>query len=186
MDLEVRPLTPDLLTAFDDLFDVDGPAGRCWCMYWRLGPGYRQRDPSENRAGFHEVVEQGPPPGLLAFSDDLAVGWCQLTAREDLPWMDRSWRHERVDDLPVWSISCFYIRKGWRQKGVATALIEAAVKAARSAGAPALEAYPLDAELTSSTSFTGYLSTFERSGFEVLTRHDPTRPIVRIMFAGSR
>lgn len=182
MDLEVRPLTPDLLDAFDDLFDVEGPVGRCWCMYWRIGPGYRQRDPDENRDSFHEVVHQGPPPGLLAFSDDLAVGWCQLTARDHLPWMDKSWRQKRVDDLPVWSISCFYVRKGWRKRGVATALIEAAVEEARRAGAPALEAYPLDSEKTSSTSFTGYLSVFERCGFEVVSRHDPPFPIVRRTF----
>jgi GNAT superfamily N-acetyltransferase len=45
-----------------------------------------------------------------------------------------------ADDLPVWSLSCFYLRKGYRKQGVTSALIVAALKAAKRAKAPALEA----------------------------------------------
>jgi len=109
----------------------------------------------------------------------LTVGWCQLTPRDDLPWLDRAWRLRRVDNVPVWSISCFYIRKGYRKRGVTSALIAAALKAAKSAGAPALEAYPLDADLTPSSSGTGYASTFARAGFRIVGRRTPPRPIMR-------
>jgi GNAT superfamily N-acetyltransferase len=148
-------------------------------MYWRIGRGYDDRASEANRDDFHAIVDRGPPPGLLAFAGDLAVGWCQITRRDDLDWLNEFPRLKRVDEVPVWSISCFYVRVGWRKKGVATALIQAAVEAAREAGAPAVEAYPLDQELTPSSSFTGFLSTFERAGFEVVARHDPPRPIVR-------
>ena len=182
MEYDMRPLTPDLLPALDDLFGQQGPASRCWCMYWRIGTEYHKRPRQENKAAFSELVKSGPPPGLLAFDGDLAVGWCQLTPRADLPWLDRAWRLERVDDAPVWSISCFYVRKGYRKKGVTSALITAALHAARRAGAPALEAYPLDAELTPSTSHTGYVSTFKRHGFKEIARRVPPRPIMRYEF----
>jgi GNAT superfamily N-acetyltransferase len=71
------------------------------------------------------------------------------------------------------------VRKGYRKRGVTSTLIAAALEAARRAGAPALEAYPLDAELTPSASGTGYLSTFQRAGFKIVARHVPPRPIVR-------
>jgi GNAT superfamily N-acetyltransferase len=116
---------------------------------------------------------------LLAFAGDLAVGWCQLTPRDALPWLDRTWRLKRVDDVPVWSLSCLYVRKGYRRQGITSALIAAALVAAKRAGAPALEAYPLDANLTPSASGTGYASTFERAGFKVVARHVPPRPIMR-------
>src|SRR5881275_3441512 len=116
-----------------------------------IGRAYRKRPHEENRAAFREVVKRGPPPGLLAFDGDMAVGWCQLTPRDALPWLDRAWRLRRVDDQPVWSISCFYIRKGYRRKGVTSALIKGALKAAKDAVATALEAYPLDAKLTGSS-----------------------------------
>lgn len=179
LNLTVHPLTPDRLPALDDLFGASGPVGRCWCMFWRIGNDYRQRPSAANRADFFKLVQHGPPPGLLAYDGDLAVGWCQLTPRADLPWLDRAWRLKRPDDVPVWSLSCFYIRKGYRQRGVTTALITAAIAAARRAGAPALEAYPLDADLTPSTSHTGYATTFLRAGFKEVARHVPPRPIFR-------
>ena len=179
MDLTIRPLTPDLWTALVDLFGAKGACSGCWCMYWRIGNEYTKRPGRENRAALHDLVMAGPPPGLLAFHEDLPVGWCQLTPRAALLWLDKTWRLKRVDDLPVWSLSCFYIRIGYRRKGVTTALIRAALQAARQAGAPALEAYPLDAALTPSTSSTGYLTTFERLGFIEVARHVPPRPIMR-------
>ena len=137
-------------------FPALGPASSngCGCMYWRIGSAYHKRPRERNRADFREVVRGGPPPGLVAFNGDVAVGWCQLTPRSGLPWLDRTWRLKRVDDLPVWSLSCFYVRKGYRRQGVTSQLIAAALQAARREGAPALQAYPLDTELTPSISST--------------------------------
>jgi GNAT superfamily N-acetyltransferase len=177
--LKISPLTPDLWPALENLFGARGACNGCWCMYWRIGAAYRKRPPERNKADFREIVEHGPPPGLLALDGDLAVGWCQLTPRDALPWMDTVWRLRRFDEVPVWSISCFYVRKGYRRRGVTSALIAAAVKAAKKAGAPALEAYPLDGELTPSASGTGYSSTFARAGFKIIGRHTPPRPMMR-------
>jgi GNAT superfamily N-acetyltransferase len=179
MKLSIRPLTPNLWPALRRLFGENGACYGCWCMYWRIGNAYRKTPREKNKAAFRKLVKRGPPPGLIAFHGHLPVGWCQLTPRDALPWLERSWRLKRLDDLPVWSISCFYIRKGYRRKGITSALIAAAVKIAKKAGAPALEAYPLDANLTPSASGTGYASTFERAGFKIIGRRVPSRPIMR-------
>lgn len=179
MTLTFRPLTPDLWPALEGLFGDNGACNGCWCMYWRIGSAYRTRPREQNKEAFREIVKRGPPPGLLAFDGDLAVGWCQITPRDSLPWLDRVWRLKRVDDVPVWSLSCFYVRKGYRKRGVCSALIAAALKEAKDASAAALEAYPLDAELTPSASGTGYASTFARAGFKTVARHVPPRPIMR-------
>jgi GNAT superfamily N-acetyltransferase len=179
MKLTVRPLTPDLWRGAADLFGDSRVCSRCWCMYWRIGSAYRKRPREQNKVAFREVVERGPPPGLLAFDGDVAVGWCQLTLRDALPWLDREWRLKRVDVLPVWSLSCFYVRKGYRRQGITSVLISAALKAAKHARAPALEAYPVDANLTPSASGTGYASTFARAGFKAVARRVPPRPIMR-------
>lgn len=62
-----------------------------------------------------------------------------------------------------------------------TALIVEALKAAKHANAPALEAYPVDTALPGSTSnlFTGTVSTFGRLGFRTVARREPSRPIMR-------
>ena len=82
MKLTIRPLTPDLWPALEDLFGERGAVGGCWCMYWRIGNAYRKRPGEKNKADFRAVVKRGPPPGLLAFDGALAVGWCQLTPRD--------------------------------------------------------------------------------------------------------
>jgi GNAT superfamily N-acetyltransferase len=179
MELTISPLTRELWPALEDLFGENGACNGCWCMYWRIGSAYRRRPRAANKAAFREVVEGGPPPGLLAFDGEVAVGWCQLTPRDALPWLERTWRLRRVDEVPVWSLSCFYVRKGRRRRGVTSAMIAVALQTAKRAGAPALEAYPLDADLSPSASGTGYASTFARAGFDTVARRTPARPIMR-------
>ena len=179
MELTVRPLTPELWPALEDLFGKQGAVNGCWCMYWRIGSDYRKRPREENRAAFREVVGRGPPPGLLAFEGEVAVGWCQLTPRMALPWLVRTWRLKPVDGVPVWALSCLYVRRGYRRRGITSALIAAALQTAEDAGAPALEAYPFDADVSPSASGTGYASTFERAGFREVARRASARPIMR-------
>jgi GNAT superfamily N-acetyltransferase len=181
-DLVIKPLTAGLWPAFVDLLDQGGPAGRCWCMAPRIGADYRRRSPQRNRTDFRGVVQQGPPPGLLALRDKMAVGWCQVAPREALPALDRGRRTRRVDDVPVWVIACFYVRKGHRRQGVTSALITAAVELARSAGAPAVEAHPLDGSISPSATSTGYASTFAAAGFVEVARRSAARPVMRFSF----
>jgi GNAT superfamily N-acetyltransferase len=179
MKLEILPVTADLWPALEDLFGERGACNGCWCMYWRIGADYRKRPRDRNRRALREIVKRGPPPGLIGFDGDLAVGWCQLTPRSALPWLDRTWRLKRVDEVAVWSLSCLYVRIGYRKRGVTSALIAAALKAAKRARAPQLEAYPLDAGKTPSASGTGYVSTFARAGFRTVACHFAPRPIMR-------
>jgi len=178
----VRPLTPDLWPALEDLFGKRGACNGCWCMYWRLGSAYfHQRTPEQNRASLRALVRRGPPPGLLALDGERAVGWCQLTPRAALPYLDGNPRFPRVDDRPVWSVSCFYVRRGYRRQGVMSQLLAAAISAARRARAPALEAYPVDTDRPESTSniYTGIASTFARAGFTTVGGRTPSRPVMR-------
>jgi GNAT superfamily N-acetyltransferase len=186
MTLKIRPLTPDLWPDLEDLFGEKGACNGCWCMYCRIVSAYRKQPADKNKAAFRAIVKRGPPPGLLAFDGGRAVGWCQVTPRDELPALDRSWRLKRVDDLPVWALSCFYVRIGYRRKGVTKALISAALRVAKRAKAPALEAYPFDADVSPSASSTGFATTFARAGFKVVARRDPPRPIMRYDFKGAR
>jgi len=180
LKLQVRPLTPELWPALEDLFGPLGACNGCWCMYWRIGAAYRKRPRTKNKADFQAVVKKGPSPGLLAFEGDLAVGWCQLTPREVLAHIDHVWRLRRVDEVPVWCVSCFYVRKGYRRRGVSAALLEAAAGYAKRAGGTALEAYPIDRRVSPSSTSTGFASTFVEAGFKEIARHSPERPIMRL------
>ena len=181
MDLTIRPLTAEQWPALEDLFGKAGASNGCWCMYWRIGPRYRERPRSANRSDLRRLAASERPPGLLAFDGDIAVGWCSLAPRTDLGWLARTRYLQPPDDLPVWSAPCFYVRRTHRSRGVMDALVSAAIRAAEEAGAPALEAYPVDTSVSGHTSnlFPGIASTFARHGFQVVARHKPDRPVMR-------
>jgi len=76
MELTVRPLTGEEWPALEDLFGRAGASNGCWCMYWRIGPRYRERPRADNKRDLERLARSGPAPGLLAFDGDTAVGWC--------------------------------------------------------------------------------------------------------------
>ena len=181
MSFVIRALTAEHWPALEDLFGKAGASNGCWCMYWRIGPAYRSRPRPDNRSDLRELAGSGHPPGLLAFDGDAAAGWCSLAPRADFGWLTRTRYLRPPDDLPVWSAPCFYVRRTHRGRGVMDALILAAIEAAALAGAPALEAYPVDTTVPGHTGnlFPGVASTFARHGFEVVARHKPDRPVMR-------
>jgi hypothetical protein len=101
MKLTIRPLTASLWPALEALFGKSGASNGCWCMYWRIGPEYHKRPREKNKRAFRRIVNQGPPPGLLAFDGEQPVGWCQLTPREDLSWLNRKQALVSLDEVPV-------------------------------------------------------------------------------------
>ncbi len=117
MTLTVQPLTAEHWPALEAVLGPDGARG-CWCMYWRIGRGYRDRTRAKNRADFQAIVEHGPPPGaLIAFDGAAPVGWCQVGPRAALPGLAHAWRLAPIDEAPVWALSCLYVRKGYRRRG---------------------------------------------------------------------
>jgi GNAT superfamily N-acetyltransferase len=185
---DIRPLTPGLWPQLEDLFGPVGACAGCWCLWWRVGGAYRKLGREGAKARFKSVVETGPPPGILAMSGEMAVGWCQVTPRQALPYLDRARYTRRLDDAEVWSISCFFIRKGWRGKGVMTALLDGAVAYARAHGVALLEAYPMAVEgekVSNANLYTGAASAFARAGFMTVGAHAPHRPIMRLDLAAA-
>jgi len=181
MDLTISALTPERWPALEDLFGPAGASNGCWCMYWRIGPRYHDRPREDNKRDLEQLAASRPSPGLLAFDGDTAVGWCELAPRAELRWLAHARYLQPVDDLPVWSVPCFYVRRTHRGLGVMGALIEAALPVAAAAGAPALEAYPVDTAVPAHTRnlFPGSASAFAEHGFRVVARRRPDRPVMR-------
>jgi GNAT superfamily N-acetyltransferase len=182
--LEVHPLTRDRWDDLVELFDRPGDPKGCWCMYYRV----RSRDfealwGKGARNAFRKLVQDGPPPGLLAYRDGTPVGWCAVAPREAFPRILNSPTIKPLDDAAgCWSIVCFYVVRGERGGGVAAALLEAAVAYAADHGAALVEGYPKDtdgARKHANEMFVGSMSMFAEAGFEEAGRRSPTRPIMR-------
>ena len=171
-DLEVAPLTAATWDALAALFASGGDPRWCWCQYWRRpNSSWSNADPEGNRADLRALADLDPAPGLVALREGVAVGWVGLGPRVDF---ERLARARTIPQLPgddVWVVNCFVVAKAARRRGVASALLEAAVDYAQAYGARLVEGYPVQtggARMSSASAYTGTARMFERAGFDVV------------------
>lgn len=182
--LHIHPLTPDRWADLERLFGERGACGGCWCMWWRLPRSTFQAQKGEgNRRALRSLVRKGDAPGLLAYERDAPVAWCAVQPREAYPLIERSRTLRPVDDAPdVWSVTCFFVARPYRGRGVSVRLLEAAVDWVRGRGGLLVEGYPVEprtGRMPDAFAWTGLVKTFRRAGFVECARRSPTRPIMR-------
>jgi GNAT superfamily N-acetyltransferase len=180
--MTIRPLTPSRWKDLEALFGARGACGGCWCMYWRRPRSAFERQKGEgNRRAFRKLVAAGEPPGLLAYEGGRPVGWCAIAPRAEYPKLARSRILQPVDDQPVWSVSCLFVARPNRRRGVSIRLLEAAADYARRRGGRIVEGYPVEARGKAADAFvwTGLASAFRQAGFTEVARRAKTRPIMR-------
>jgi len=182
--LGFHPLTPDRWPDLERLFGPRGAIGGCWCMWRRLTRSEfdRQRGAGTRRAFRQIVGSSDVPPGLLAYVGDKPVGWCAVAPRSEYPALNRSRVLKPVDDRPVWSVTCFFIARPYRRKGVMVALLKQAIAFAAAHGATLVEGYPVEPRkpnMPDVYAFTGMASAFRAAGFKEVARRSESRPIMR-------
>ncbi len=188
MKLDFHPVTPDRWSDLETLFGPRGATGGCWCMYWRLKRSeFEQMKGEGNRQAMKSIVDSGEIPGLLAYHDGQPVGWISVAPRPAFSALERSRILKPVDERPVWSVVCFFVKKSFRRKGVTVELLQAAVEYARRHGAQIVEGYPVEPRQGQSPDpfvYTGLASAFLQAGFEEVLRRSETRPIMRRVIGG--
>ena len=173
--LVLRPLTPRLLDALGTVVRGSWGAG-CWCMYPRMTDAQMRELPGSGplsrrrRNAMTMLARRRRAPGLLAFEGHEPVGWVAIAPRTELARIEASRATPRVDDEAVWVIPCITVRKTARGRGIALALIRAAVAYAAKHGAPAVEAYPRAgaARTRDDNAYFGTEPLFRRAGFRVV------------------
>lgn len=180
--LAFRPLTPRLMDALGTVFRGSWGAG-CWCMYPRLTDAQLRELPGSGSANQRQrdamtKLARRRAPGLLAFEGDEPVGWIAVAPRSELGRIEASRATPRVDDEDVWVIPCITVRKTARGRGIAVALIRAAVTYATENGAPAVEAYPRAGAMRTGddNAYFGTEPLFRRAGFQIVREPLKNRP----------
>jgi GNAT superfamily N-acetyltransferase len=166
-DLVIQPATIDRWDDVATLLDASSEQG-CWCQAWRGRDEIAKAADESRPETLRRQMSGDVPPGFVAYQGDLPVGWVGIGVRTATPRLQGSRTIPTIDDLPVWSIGCFRIRPGHRRQGVARALLDGVVDAARAAGAPGVEAYPIDPggqRVDVGAGFVGIASMFDAVGF---------------------
>ncbi len=177
---ELKPeLEQDYLAFFDHDAYADNPSwSHCYCAFyhrdyedsWPIPPDLRD----QNRAFKAEMIRSGKAPGFLAYADDKVVGWCNAGPRAGY----QNLRHfaAAVDDPaePVGAFLCFIIAAGYRNRGIASALLQAGCEKFKRDGLSVAEGYPtihfpeLPYELSmQARKYHGPLSIYLNAGFTI-------------------
>ncbi|MBW3562970.1 MAG: GNAT family N-acetyltransferase [Actinobacteria bacterium] len=188
--VEVRPLAADSVDDWLRFFDREAfPEGHdwegCYCYFDRFAGTSDDFDAGtaeRNRSAMIPLLEAGRVRGWLAYAGDRPVGWLHATSRLELP-------HLKVDaPLPgrgrrVGVIACFVVASEHRRRGVAGALLDAAVEAFAYQGFHAVEAYPPRDPDDPERAYRGLPSLFSSAGFTVADELDH-HLVVRLPLGG--
>jgi GNAT superfamily N-acetyltransferase len=167
-DFIVKPLSAATWPDFAALAERhNGVWGGCWCLEFH--PEGKER--SAHRREQKECrVRQGTAHAALVYDADTCVAWCQFGPPEELPRI----KHLRVyrqglTSLPDWRITCFFVDKAYRGRGVSALALAGALEEISRLGGGTVESYPEDVAgraVSASFLYNSRLSIFERQGFE--------------------
>ena len=171
-EIEIRPITPESAPEIAHFFDVDAfpdnPAwGACYCMFYPRGgksnENWGEEPWQENRRDQMAMIRDGRTTGMLAYIEGKMAGWCNATARRELPGVAGG-----ADD-EVASVVCFAIAPPYRGHGVATRLLDGVVTGFADLGFARLEGYPVRDPGDERAAFHGSLDLFLRFGFAIVS-----------------
>lgn len=159
-----------------------GVWGGCWCMAFHLERGFRGRTVAQNRADKERLVRDGHAHAALVYDGPAVVGWCQFGPAGELPRIDNSHAYAQGRGVPPdWRITCFFVDRGRRKRGVASAALDGALHEIARLGGGVVESYPEDVtgrSVSSSFLHNGSLAMFERAGFTRSRRIGKNRWVV--------
>jgi GNAT superfamily N-acetyltransferase len=172
----IKPLGPDTWDAFVALCDRHGGGGFCGCYCtWfhratHSAPGTNPPRPADYTRDYkHDLVDNGDAHAALVFDGDVAVGWAQYGPLDELPGiMHRKEVENSGLPTPNWRITCVFVDRKYRGRGVAVVAVEGALDLIAKAGGGVVETYPQDTagkKVSASFLYNATRSTFEQVGF---------------------
>jgi GNAT superfamily N-acetyltransferase len=180
---DIVELTHDTWPELEKLFSANKTVGGCWCVWFMRPNSEIEADWGEgNKAYLRAQLDSSTRLGLLAVEDGEPLGWVAVAPRPTYPRLTRS-TITRSDAGPdTWSVTCFFVHRSARGRGLAATLLDAAVDHARAHGAAAVEGHPVDTEgqrRGSGDLYHGTLAMFLSAGFDLVERRGTRRALVR-------
>jgi len=167
-DFAVKALDADTWDAFARLAERhNGVFGGCWCTYFHTFHAEKTFTADGNRALKQRLVDEGRAHAALVFDADEAVAWCEYGTPEELPNIYHRKQYEaELDALPDYRITCMFVDKKYRRKGLTAVALRGALDLISKAGGGVVEGYPHDNEGQKvSVLYNGTRSLFEQVGF---------------------
>lgn len=166
----IRALSPDTWGAFAALVAKhNGVWGGCWCTWFHRESAEKGSGADGNRLLKQRLVRAAGAHAALVYDGQVAVGWCQYGTPEELPNIYHRKQVEAEDyNPPDYRLTCLFVDRDYRRKGVAAAAVRGALDLIAQAGGGVVEAYPQDTQgkkVSASFLYNGTRSLFEKAGF---------------------
>jgi len=184
MALTTKPLDVSTWSDFAGLAgEHHGVWDGCWCLGFHEEGRPHVHTPEQRRELKEARVREGRAHAALVFDDGRCAGWCQFGPTEELPRIkhQKAYR-EGLRELPDWRITCFFVGRTHRHRGVADAALEGALQEIARLGGGTVESYPEDTsgrKVSGSFLFNGTVAMFERHGFTRCRQIGKHRWVVR-------
>lgn len=167
----VRALAPETWDAYARMMERhNGVFGGCWCTWFHTMPTEKERDADANRALKRRLVDEGRARAALVFDGDEAVAWAQYGAPDELPNIYHRKQYDAETDIqPDYRITCIFVDKTYRRRGLSDIALRGALELIGQAGGGTVEAYPHDTPgKRQSVLYDGTRALFERTGFSYM------------------
>jgi GNAT superfamily N-acetyltransferase len=170
-DFVVKPLDATTWLDFARLVEKhNGVWGGCWCMAFHAEGVGRTKTAAQNRAEKEVRVREGRAHAALVYDGAACVGWCQFGPTDELPRIKRQRAYrEGIGEIPDWRITCFFVDKEYRGRGVASVALGGALEEIARRGGGSVESFPEaveDRTVSGSFLYNSTVLMFERHGFE--------------------
>jgi GNAT superfamily N-acetyltransferase len=187
--VHARPLDETTWADFAELVERhNGVWGGCWCMGFHAEGVGRGKTAAQNRSEKESRVREGRAHAALVYDGSACVGWCQFGPTDELPRIKHGRAYRAgLTGLPDWRITCFFVDRKHRRRGVASTALEGALHEIARLGGGTVESYPelIDGRSVSSSFLhNGSVAMFESQGFERTRRLGKHHWVVTKVVAG--
>lgn len=185
----VKPLTPETFPAWLALAEKhNGVWGGCFCSYFH-GDTADTVKADYDRATFkRRLVDEGVAHAALVFDGDQAIAWCEYGSPDELPgiYHRKEFDAGETHQAP-WRITCFFVDRDHRRKGVTLQALQGALDLIAQAGGGEVVSFPnlVEPGKKVSSSFLHNVTPniFERAGFTFERRIGKNKTVYRTTVA---
>jgi GNAT superfamily N-acetyltransferase len=187
----IRALSPETFPAWLALAEKhNGVWGGCYCSYFHGDTAGTVKDDYDRATFKRRLVEEGVAHAALVMDGDQAIAWCQYGSPAELPNIYHRKQYDAAEPTPLapWRITCFFVDRDHRRKGVAMEALNGALQLIAEAGGGEVVSFPNELEPGKKTS-ASFLhnvtrSMFEEAGFTFERHIGKSKTVMRKVVAG--